>query len=323
MLQYDTTNAELCSTIFNKVAFMPKKLLTLILFVFLVYVVFSLIKVSQRSALNTTGKIQVTTSFYPLAEFTQHVGGNDVDVYNLTPPGAEPHDFEPTPQDLVKIQNSKLLIYNGAGLDLWVNKLSDDTKKNLILVNASKTILLLSSSGNSQDPHVWLDPLLAKQQVGNIKAALVEVDPDNSNYYELSAKSYSDQLDLLDAEFRKGLANCQSRDIVTSHNAFQYLGKRYNLNILSISGLSPDEEPSPKKLAEVTQFVKKNKVKYIFFETLVSPKLSQTITQETGAQAITFNPLEGLTTEELAHGKNYISVQRDNLTALRTALNCQ
>jgi zinc transport system substrate-binding protein len=272
-------------------------------------------------------QLSVTTSFYPLADFASQVGGDKISVHNLTPAGSEPHDFEPSPQDLVALQNSKVFIYNGAGLEIWLDKLSDDVKQKEVMVEATKDISLLSSSEEEaetpKDPHVWLDPVLASQEVENIKNGLIVADPANQQTYQQNATHFQNQLADLDSGFRTGLANCQSRDIVTSHNAFQYLGKRYGLNILSISGLSPDEEPTPRKLAEVTQFVKKHNVKYIFFESLVSPKLSDTIAQETGAKTIAFNPLEGLTEEEVAAGKNYLSVQKENLKALQTALECK
>jgi zinc transport system substrate-binding protein len=277
-------------------------------------------------------KIRVLTSFYPLAEFAQQVGLDKVAVQNLTPPGVEPHDFEPTPQDLIALQKSQVFIYNGAGLELWLDKLDPDIKKNVEFVNASQDLPLLSgetpdedhqNSTTRPDPHVWLDPVLASQQVNQVKNGLRAADPANTASYEQHAAEYQQKLLRLDESFRTGLAECERRDIVTSHNAFQYLAKRYNLNVLSISGLTPDEEPTPKALAEVADFVKEHQVKYIFFETLVSPKLAETIAQETGAQTIAFNPLEGLAEAELQQGKNYLSVQNDNLVALKTALGCK
>ena len=282
---------------------------------------------AQEKRLVPDGKILVTTSFYPLAEFTKQVGQELVDVHNLTPAGSEPHDFDPSPQDLVLLENSKLFVYNGAGLELWLSKLGDEIKQKVPTVNASENIQLLQGSEEEEviqtDPHVWMDPVLASQEVESIKKGLIQIDPTHASAYEQNAMKYQTELSNLDTEFRTVLTECRTRDIVTSHNAFQYLGKRYNLNILSISGLSPDEEPSPKKLAEVTQFVKKNNVKYIFFESLVSPKLSHTIAEETGAKTISFNPLEGLTMNELAEGKKYLTIQRENLVALRTALECK
>jgi len=170
---------------------------------------------------------------------------------------------------------------------------------------------------------VGLDPALAGQQVDNIKDGLAQADPSNKSFYETNAAHYKQELADLDEEFREGLASCKSRNMIASHNAFTYLANRYDLNIVSISGLSPNEEPSPKRLAEIADFARQNNVKYIFFEMLVQPRLSETIAREVGAQTLVFNPLEGLTDEEIAQGENYLSVQRKSLSNLRTALDCK
>jgi zinc transport system substrate-binding protein len=189
-------------------------------------------------------------------------------------------------------------------------------------VNSSKGIDLLSVEGH-QDPHFWLDPILAKQMVGNILNGLVQFDPQNKEYFTANANVYLAQLDKLDQEFTQGLESCKTRTVVTSHEAFNYLAKRYNLNLVPIAGISPDEEPSPAKLAEISQLVKDQGVEYIFFETLVSTRLADTIASEAGAKTAVLDPIEGLTDEDQASGKNYLSVQRQNLANLRTALACQ
>jgi len=285
-------------------------------------------------------KVQVTASFFPMAEFAQQIGGDKVTVTNLTPAGVEPHDFEPTPQDIVTIQNSKLFIYNGAGFEAWVERVLPDLENSqTVTVDSSKNINLLTGSEEEHahakknheedhahglyDPHIWLNPLLAQKQVDNILAGLIKADPKNKSYYESRATEYKQKLAELDQEFKTDLASCQNHTIITSHNAFGYLAKEYKLSVLPISGLSPDEEPSPKKLAEIADFARAHNVKYIFFETLVSPRLSQTIANEVGAQTLVFNPLEGLTDEEIAAGEGYLSVQRENLVNLRIALNCK
>ncbi|HSX34557.1 MAG TPA: metal ABC transporter substrate-binding protein [Candidatus Saccharimonadales bacterium] len=273
--------------------------------------------------------VSAVATFYPMAEFVRQVGGNRVGVTTLTKPGAEPHDFDPTPKQLAQIYDAKLFVYNGAGLEPWVNKITKDLDaSDVFRVDASYKVPLqhkdASDTGNDSptDPHIWMDPVLAMKEVDNVRLGLIAVDPSHAQYYVDNAIAYTKKLEALNTAFKKGLANCQSKDIVTSHQAFTYLAKRYGLNAVGIAGLSPDDEPSPQKLAQVADFVKQNNVHYIFFETLVSPKLSQTIASETGARTIAFNPLEGLTTSETKAGKNYISVQQDNLKALQTALGC-
>lgn len=285
----------------------------------------------RRTAVSKPKTLSIVASFYPLAEFAERVGGEKVTVVNLTPAGIEPHDFEPTPQDLVRIRNAQVFIYNGAGFEPWVEKVLPDIEEGgTVVVRASMGVGLLSGnpdgtigSATTVDPHIWLDPLLAEKQVDNIKDGLIRADPRNAAFYEANAATYKKELDALDADFRKGLADCRKKDIVTSHNAFAYLAKRYGLNVISISGLSPDAEPSPQRLAQITDFVKRNGIGYIFFETLVSPRLSDTIARETGARTLVFNPLEGLTVNEVSRGENYLLIQRQNLANLKKALECK
>lgn len=278
-----------------------------------------------------SSRVSVATAFYPLYAFASKVGGDAVEVTNITPAGSEPHDYEPTPKDLVSIDHAKLFIYNGPSFQTWAEKIASDRKtKNAMSLDVSTGIPLLSAEPepgtpageNSTDPHFWLDPVLAQTEVDSITQSLIALSPKDREYFTRNAASYKTELAALDAEFKQGLANCQRRDVVTSHQAFGYLAKRYNLNILAISGISPDEEPPPQKLAEVATFARAHNVKYIFFETLVSPKLSETIAREIGAQTLVFNPLEGLTKEELDQQQDYISVQKENLANLKTALQC-
>jgi zinc transport system substrate-binding protein len=308
---------------------MKKKLLFIFCSLFVVVVMICLFFLQQNKVNHSasSSKLSIVASFYPLADFAQQVGGDLVEVKNLTPVGVEPHDFEPSAQDLVKLYNAKVFFYNGAGLEIWWDKISDDMRKKMLVVNASQGISYLHAgvgeTNNQLDPHVWLDPVLAIQEVENIKNGLVAVDPFHKDIYEKNAAEYQKKLADLDREFRSGLQNCQRKEIVTSHNAFAYLAQRYHVNVLAISGLSPDDEPSAQKMAEVVQFVQTHQVKFIFFESLASPKLSQTLARETGAQTLAFNPLEGLNENDIAQGTNYINVQRENLAALRIALSCK
>ncbi|MBI4734086.1 MAG: zinc ABC transporter substrate-binding protein [Rubrobacteridae bacterium] len=228
-----------------------------------------------------------------------------------------------------------MFIYSGAGFEPWDDGIIADLKKankdarsagteQAMPVNGSKGIELLPEKPRSPqdiDPHFYLDPVLYQQTVINVKEALCEVDPSNTSYYESRTNNFIKQLASLNEEFVKGLKNCKKRDIITSHAAFAYLAKRYDLHQLPISGLS-DEEPSPAHLAEIVEFIRQNKIKYIFVEKLVSPRLAETIAQETGARLLVLNPIEGLTAEDRKTGKNYVSLMRDNLKNLKIALGC-
>src|SRR5258706_7016349 len=174
-----------------------------------------------------------------------------------------------------------------------------------------------------QDPHVWQNPLLAKKEVEAIEKGFEKINPKDASYFQANAKKLEGELDQLDVEFKQGLASCQKKDCVTSHAAFGYLAARYGINQVAISGVSPDQEPSSQKLAEIADLVKKENIKIVFFESLVSPKLSQTIAQETGAKTMVLDPIEGISEDKLTAGHNYLTVMRDNLNALRTALECK
>jgi zinc transport system substrate-binding protein len=302
---------------------MNKKIITLLLIVILGTATFLGLK-NRKIATPLGDKLPVTVSFYPYYFFASEIGGEAINIVNLTPAGVEPHDFEPTTGDIVRIQSSRLLIVNGE-IENWLT----NTRKNLKDVDILEAGTELfteeyfdENEDRVPDPHIWLSPQIAKKQAGAILQKLIEVDPDNKSYYTTNAQKLLKSLDGLDREFKAGLAECRSRNIVTTHAAFTYLAKEYGLRQISISGLSPDREPSLKELAEISEFAKKNNVKYIFFETLVSPKLAETVAREVGAQTLVLNPLEGLTSSEISEGKTYLTVMRENLHNLRTALEC-
>ncbi|MDP3997334.1 MAG: zinc ABC transporter substrate-binding protein [Candidatus Andersenbacteria bacterium] len=286
----------------------------------------------QRRGVNVSGQgVAVAASFYPWAEFARQVGGDLVRVTTVVPAGSEPHDYEPMPQEMAAVYDADIFIYNGSGIDPWAERVAPDLRqKGVRVINMSDTVSLLSAptvtgqpSEGQYDPHFWLDPVLVAKQIGVIRDALAAVDPAQAAVYGAQTDAYAAQLAALDREYRSGLQSCALREIVTSHAAFGYLARRYNLSVINIAGLSPEEEPSARTLSDIAQLARQKNIKYIFFETLVSPKLAQTVAAEIGAQTLVFNPLEGLTDAERQAGDSYISIMRDNLQNLRMALECQ
>jgi zinc transport system substrate-binding protein len=182
---------------------------------------------------------------------------------------------------------------------------------------------LFENGNQRQDPHVWLSPLLAKLMIDRIARGLSSVDSFNQQYYLARAETLKTKLNELDSLYRLGLAKCATRDIITSHEAFGYLAASYGLKQVAITGLSPDAEPSPRQMTEIASFAKQNNIKYIFFESLVSPKLAETIANEIGAQTLVLNPIEGLTKGEQSQGKDYFILMKENLANLEKALQCQ
>ncbi|HUS26675.1 MAG TPA: zinc ABC transporter substrate-binding protein [Nevskiaceae bacterium] len=283
----------------------------------------------NRSTTSSTSndKVSVAASFYPLYDFAKNVGRGQVSAVNITPAGAEPHDYEPSPKTLANAQKSDVFIYNGAHMEPWVDGFLQDYKHTS--VKASRGVDLRKATDEEdpnkqvQDPHFWLDPVLAQHIVAIIRDGLIKADPTHKAEYTKNAAVYTAKLAQLDKDFQAGLASCQTRTIITSHDAFSYLAQRYNLQVVSIAGISPDEEPSAQKLAELSKLVEDKHIKYVFFESLVSPRLADTIAAEAGANTLVFDPIEGLSNDNQKQGKNYLSVQRQNLANLRTALACQ
>src|SRR3989338_6855609 len=205
------------------------------------------------TSLSQPGQLKVVVSFYPLAEFTKRVGGDQVTVTNLTPPGTEPHEYEPTAQDIAEIYQKDLFLYNGGGVDLWAEKIASDLQKNGVrsiqMTSEIDGLLPASEEDETFDEHIWLDPIHAIKIAGTIRDAFVEKDPALAELYRGDAKLLIAELQELDLAYRTGLADCTNRVAVTSHAAFGYLAKSYNFEQLPITGISPEDEPSAGDLA--------------------------------------------------------------------------
>ncbi|MGG2093240.1 metal ABC transporter substrate-binding protein [Bacillus sp. S13(2024)] len=278
--------------------------------------------------------LKVVTTFYPMYDFTKNVVGSNGTVDVLIPAGTEPHDFEPSPKDIAKIESADVFVYNSDSMETWVPKvLKSLDNKNIKVVDASKGISLTEGTaedekdkhtdkgqGHPQDPHVWLDPVLAQKEVENIKQAVIEADPTHKQDYEKNTDQFTAKLKDLDNQFRTTLGNAKHKEFVTQHAAFGYLAKEYGLTQVPIAGLAPDQEPSPAKLAELQKYVKDNNIKIIYFEEVASPKIAKTLADETGAKTVVLSPIEGITKEEQAKGNDYISYMKKNLDALKQSI---
>ncbi len=282
----------------------------------LVAVIVAQQKLNQTQTFRSHDSVIVAASFYPHAFFAQEIGGNRVSITNLTPVGAEPHEFVPTAKDIASIYQADVFLYNGAGVDAWATATAKETGQAGV-----ETVQM--SSNETIDGHIWLDPILAKQEVETIRDAFITVDPAHEQEYVSNADALTSKLTNLDLAYSKGLASCEKHIAITSHAAFGYLAKRYGFEQMAITGFSPEQEPSAGDLAQLTQKAKTAGVKYIFFETLVNPKLAQTLAQEIGGGTLVFNPIEGLTQEDLNTDADYFSIMQSNLEHLKMALVCQ
>jgi zinc transport system substrate-binding protein len=255
----------------------------------------------------------VVASFYPLAWVAEHVAAPGTRIVDLTPAGAEPHDLELTPRDLETLQDADLVLYLGNGFQPAVEKAVEDRSAPSLDLLAGQKIRANAEQGASADPHVWLDPT----RLGRIAVAVGE-----SLHREKAAKDLAAELGALDRDFRRGLAHCRRREIVTSHAAFGYLADRYGLEQVALTGLSPEAEPSPRDVESLVDEVRRSGARVVFTETLVSPRLAETIAREASAATAVLDPIEGLTKDEADAGEDYLSRMRWNLATLRKALGC-
>jgi zinc transport system substrate-binding protein len=282
-----------------------------------------------------TSEKPVVAALYPLAFVAERVGGEEIDVDNLTKPGAEPHDLELAPSQVRLIRDAALVVYLRGGfqpaVDSAVDRIPKDRALDVLSVPELKAKLRPGSAeehaeeeeGHEEeqlayDPHVWLDPVLMQEVTNAVGEAMARIDQANASKHEDRTQTLVADLEALDEEFKNGLSQCARRDFVTSHSAFGYLADRYGLNQVGITGLSPEAEPSPQRLAEVTRFVKKRGVTTIFFETLVSPKIAESLAKEVGVATDVLDPIEGR-----PEGGDYIEGMKSNLQKLRTALDCK
>jgi zinc transport system substrate-binding protein len=262
-------------------------------------------------------RFSVVASFYPLGFLAEQIAGDRASVIIVTPPGTEPHEYEPTAQSIAAMHDSDILLLNGAGLEPW----GDDIRA--ALAGAQTRVVVFGDTlAEGDDPHIWLDPVRAQAMAVRIMEELVRIDPDGEAVYRMKSDRLLASLALLDDAYRTGLSQCERRAFVTSHQSFGYLAGRYGLEQIAIAGFSPDAEPSPKQLISLAKLVKTNDVRVIFFEELASPKLAETLARETGATTAPLNPLEGLTDGDMAAGKSYLTEMHANLNALRAALSC-
>ena len=276
------------------------------------------------------GRLDVVTAFYPLQFLSERIGAGAVAVTELTKPGAEPHDVELNPRQVADISDAALVVHL-KGFQPAVDEAVEQEAADRALDVGSVVPLLPAAEDDhehvpgepehaegSTDPHVWLDPVRFATIADQLAERLGRADPARAAAYTERARTLHGELTALDAEYATALTTCARRELVTSHTAFRYLADRYRLTEVGITGVSPESEPSSRRLAHVAEEARATGTTTIFFETLVSPKVADTIAREVGATTAVLDPLEGLTDP----GTDYFSVMRSNLTALTTALGC-
>lgn len=304
----------------------------------------------------TGNKILIYTTLFPLYDFARQIGGQYAEVKSMIPVGAEPHDFEPSAKDMVELNKADLFVYNGAGFEAWVDKTVENINKDkTVVVNASEGLALLEShhheDGDEEDhdheqsseesdhedeaeeghdhdhgeydPHVWLDPMMAKEQANKILQALIQIDPEHKAEFQANYDQLAADLDSLDREYRDTINKAAVKELIVSHQAFSYLANRYGFEQIPVSGLSPSNEPSQKELMELIQVLKEHNLKYVAFDSLVESKVAQTVQREAGAEAVSLYTLENITSDQMKAGKSYIQLMKENLETLKKVFEVQ
>ncbi|WMT30055.1 metal ABC transporter substrate-binding protein [Bacillus aerius] len=292
------------------------------------------------------GKLTIYTTIFPIQDFTEKIGGSHVNAQSVYPANADAHSFEPSSKTMVEMAEGDAFIYSGTGAEAFADKTASTLKdQGVKTVKAAEGIKLLSTQEEhahedgadhdhdhegedhdghdhgDKDPHAWLDPVYAQQMAKNIKDTLVSLDPDHKNEYTKNYESLKKELQSLDQEFKTTLSIAKHKEILVSHAAYGYWEKRYGIEQISVLGLSASEEPSQKQLENIVQQAEKHHIKYVIFENNVSSKVSDTIRSEIGAKSLTLKNLESITEDDTKNGESYVSLMKQNLNTLKTALN--
>lgn len=304
----------------QKVKNLMKKALTLVAIILLIFIVGTVMS-------ETNGKEEkpyVAVTSFTLYEIANKLVGKNIEVKKLVPFGTEMHSYMPSPKIMALISKSELFIFNGIGMESWIKKEyanQIDMSKYVTLISPDEDHHEHHHNENGLDPHYWLDIDNMILMTRTLSEKMSAKFPQYKEEIQNNASAYIKELQDLDAEYEKALKSCKRKEIVVNHNAFGYLAHRYKFHSHSVTGLSVDEQASAKKMKEITDLVKNEGIKIIFFESFVSPKVSETISQETGARVLSLQPLANVNIDEAQKG--YISLMKDNLKKLSLAMECK
>ncbi|MEP6463458.1 MAG: metal ABC transporter substrate-binding protein [Frankiaceae bacterium] len=281
------------------------------------------------AARRANGGVEIVASFYPLQWVAEQVAGPSAHVASLTKPGAEPHDLELSPRDVAQVADADLVVYLKGfqpAVDTAVEQAGGDRGFDVAAAADLRTFPAGVAGGPDRgstggtDPHFWLDPVRLTAVAQAVAGHLAAVDPSRADRYRSNASALTTRLHALDREYRAGLASCVSRDLVTSHRAFAYLAQRYGLTQVGITGLTPEGEPKATDLTAIADYITRNHVRTVYYETLVSPDIARTVAREAGVVIAPLDPIEGLNPH--APDRDYLQVMRRNLATLRAGQPC-
>jgi len=283
-------------------------------------------------------RLTVVASLFPVYDFARQVAGDRANISLLLPPGTEPHSFDPRPGDIVRLGNADIFLYTSAYMEPWAGRILQgiDNKK-LLAVETGRGLAMDEESTadhgktgdtvrhdhGAMDPHIWLDFSNASRMVSTVRNAFISKDPANRDFYTANAAAYIKQLSALDDQYRTSLQGCRKKIFVNGgHFTFGYLAKRYGLSYISAYGLSPNSEPTPESLVRVATTLRKNGLRHIFFEELITPRIAETIGRETGAELIMLHGAHNISKDEFGLGVTFMSLMESNLMNLMIGLQC-
>ncbi|WP_338471998.1 zinc ABC transporter substrate-binding protein [Niallia sp. XMNu-256] len=286
---------------------------------------------------NDENKLTVYTTVYPLQYFTEEIGGDAIYVETIYPPGSDEHTFDPSQKDMMALADSDLFFYVGLGLEGFVEKAKDTFKgEDVTMVSTGDKLLTTEAfaqqpdeghskkeTGHSHgdvDPHIWIDPLYAKEMALSIKEALIAKLPEKEEEFTKNYEALAEKLDVLNDQFTEVIDKAKNKEIIVSHAAYGYWESRYGLEQISVSGLTTSSEPSQKDLENIIKTAKKLGLNYIFFEQNVSSKITEIVQNEIGAEPLVLHNLSTRTSEDIKNNRDYFSIMEDNLKALDKGL---
>lgn len=304
--------------------------------------IFAVANIAQKSKTDSE-KVTVVTTLFPTYDFAKNIGRDKAEVTLLLPPGVEAHAYEPKPSDITKINEADIFVYTGELMEPWAHDIIKGANKTVKIVDASAEIELGKKEGEEHehahegeasheeadhhgglDPHIWLDFEKAKIMAKHIADALEKADPQNINFYRNNLKAYQAELTTLDRNYKNTLTTCKTKTIIYGgHYAFGYLADRYNLEYVAAQGISPDSEPTAKDMVNLVEQIKKENIKYVFYEKLTTPKIAETLANETKSKMLLLNPAHNLVKEDFENGVSFISIMEENLTNLVLGLRCR
>lgn len=332
-----------------------KKSISFLIVLVLVFVIIAavLLNIKHPGNKKDGDKIQIVATLFPQYDFAKQIGGDKVNVTLLLPPGTESHTYEPTPNDMVEINESDLFIFTGSEMEPWAENLISGMKKDITVLDLSKTVKLINTEAfeeehealehehyhdedeaeehehhhedghhHTYDPHIWLNPQYAIKMARSIEDELIRIDPENADYYKTNAENYIKQIEDLDKEFEETVEHSKSKKLAFGGAfAYAYFVERYGLDFISAyETCGESAEPSTSQIKEVIDYIKKNKIPVVFYKEYSTGNVAKTISEATGAKMLVFNTVHNLSKEEIESGASYVSIMKQNLENLKQAL---